>query len=70
MIRFWIAELSKKGLTNTSIKVMVGAVKSFFKYTDLPLGMVPQAMNRVVYHNRDITKEEIIQFMSVSKIRD
>jgi integrase len=70
MIRIWIAELFNKGLTNTSIKVMVGAIKSFFKYNDLPLGMVPQAMNGVVYHNRDISKEEITQIMSVSKIRE
>jgi site-specific recombinase XerD len=30
-IRIWISQLSQEGLTNTSIKVMVGAVKSFFK---------------------------------------
>jgi site-specific recombinase XerC len=70
MIRAWIAELSNNGLTNTSIKVMVGAIKSFFRYNDLPLGMVPQAMNGIVYHNRDITKDEIAQVMTVSKIRE
>ncbi|MCW4018469.1 MAG: site-specific integrase [Candidatus Bathyarchaeota archaeon] len=70
MLRTWISALMKNGLTNTNIKVMVGAVKSFFKYNDLPLGMVPQAMNGVVFHNRDITKDEIVQIMSVSKIRE
>lgn len=69
-IRAWILELTKEGLTTTSIKVMVGAVKSFFKYSDLPLGMVPQAMSGIVYHNKDISKEEIVQIMSVSKIRE
>jgi len=69
-IRAWIADLSKKGLTNTSIKVMVGAVKSFFKYNDLPLGMIPQAMNGIIFHNRDLTKDEIVQIMSLSKIRE
>lgn len=69
-IRAWILELTRQGLTTTSIKVMIGAVKSFFKYNDLPLGMVPQAMSGIVYHNRDITKEEIVQIMSVSKIRE
>ena len=69
-IRSWIASQVQKGLTNTSIKVKVGAVKSFYKYNDLPLGLVPQARNGIVYHNRDLTKEEIIQIMSVSKIRE
>ncbi len=74
-IRSWIADLctdkpDKKANTNTSIKVKVGAVKSFFKYNDLPLGHVPQAMNGIIYHNRDLTKEEIVQIMAVSKIRE
>jgi len=69
-VRAWIADLSRRGLANTSIKVMVGAVSSFFHYNDLPLGFVPQAMSGIVYHNRDITKEEIIQIMSLAKIRE
>ena len=62
--------MSKEGLTNTSTKVMVGAVKSFFKYNDLPLGMIPQAMSGIVFHNRGLTKDEIIQIMALSKIRE
>jgi integrase len=69
-IRAWIANLPKEGLGITSIKVMVGVVKSFFKYNDLPLGLVPQSMSGTIYHNRDITKEEIVQIMAVSKIRE
>jgi len=69
-IRAWIAELTREHLAITSIKVMVGAVQSFFKYNDLPLGLVPQAMGGIVYHNRDITKEEIVQIMAVCKIRE
>jgi integrase len=49
---------------------MVGAIKSFFRYNDLPLGIVPQAMSGIIFHNKDITKEEIIQIMSVSKLRE
>ena len=70
LIRSWIVRLSKDGLSNTSIKVMVGAVKSFYKYNDLPLGHVPQAMSGIVYHNRDITKEEIVQIMALVKPRE
>jgi integrase len=69
-IRAWIAHLSKRNLTNTSITVMAGAVKSFFKYNDLPLGHVPQAMSGTIYHNKDISKEEITQIMALCKIRE
>jgi integrase len=74
-IRNWIAHLgtdkpNREANTNTSIKVKVGAVKSFFKYNDLPLGHIPQAMSGIVFHNRDITKEEIVQIMAISKIRE
>jgi len=70
LIRSWIGKLLKEGLTNTSVKVMVGAVKSFYKYNDLPLGHIPQAMNGIVFHNRDITKEEIVQIMAQVKPRE
>jgi hypothetical protein len=49
---------------------MVGAVKSFFKYNDLPLGLVPQAMDSIVYHNKDIAREEISQILAMSKPRE
>ena len=70
LIRSWIGKLGKQGLTNTSIKAMVGAIKSFYKYNDLPLGHIPQAMSGTVFHNRDITKEEIVQIMAQNKIRE
>jgi site-specific recombinase XerC len=69
-IRNWITDLVSDGLAKTSIKVMVGAVKSFFKHNDLPLAYVPQARSGVVFHNKDITKDEIIQIMALSKIRE
>jgi site-specific recombinase XerC len=49
---------------------MVRAVKGFFWYNDLPLDIVPQAMSGIVFHNKDITKEEIIQIIAVSKLRE
>jgi integrase len=70
LIRSWIGKLLKEGLANTSVKVMVGAIKSFYKYNDLPLGHIPQAMSGIVYHNRDLTKEEIVQIMAVVKLRE
>lgn len=70
LIRTWIASLSKEGLEDSSIKVMVAAVQSYFKYNDLPLGKVPVARDRVVYHNRDIAKEEVLAIMKASLPRD
>jgi site-specific recombinase XerD len=69
IIREWIGQLSQEGLTNTSIQVMVGVVKSFFKYNDLPLGMIPQARSGVTFHNRDITKDEIVKIMAMVRVR-
>ncbi len=74
-VRSWISELSnpktdREPITNHSIKVYIGAVKSFFKYNDLPLGHVPQAMNGTLFHNRDITKDEIVAIMAVCKVRE
>lgn len=69
-LRAWIASLDQKGLTNSSIKVMVAAVQSFFRYTDLPLGYVPLAQGGTVFHNRDMTKQEIADLLTYSKPRD
>jgi integrase len=70
-VRGWIADLARThDLKNSSIRTMVGAVKSFFKYNDLPLGLVPQAASGIFFHNRDITKEEIVQIMALAKIRE
>jgi integrase len=70
LVRTWIAALSNGGLEDSSIKVMVGVIQSFFKYSDLPLGKIPQARSGVVYHNRDITAEEIVKIMAVVKLRE
>jgi integrase len=69
-LRAWIASLDEQGLTNSSIKVMVAAVQSFFKYTDLPLGYVPLAQDGTVFHNRDMTRQEIAELLTYSNPRD
>ncbi len=70
LIRSWIADLREEGLAISSVRMMVFSVKSFYKYNDLPLGYIPQAMSGVVYHNRDITREEIVQIMALVKPRE
>jgi site-specific recombinase XerD len=70
LIREWIGQLTKEGLTTGSVKTFVGIVKSFFRYNDLPLGMIPQARDSITYHNKDIAQEEITAIMSVSRLRE
>ncbi len=66
----FIVYLSKQGCAPGTIRSYVGVVKSFFKYTDLPLGYVPVGRSRSVYHNRDITREEIVQILAYANLRD
>jgi len=52
-----------------SITTRITAIKSFFRYNDLPLAHIPMARRRVTYHNRDITKEEINNIVDISTPR-
>lgn len=70
LLRAFIGSLSREGMTVNTIDCKVGAIRSFFKHNDLPLGFVPIARKHVVYHNRDITKENILAILAVSSPRD
>jgi len=69
-VRAYVSELTEEGYANCTINSAITAVKSFFKYNDLPLGYVPIGRKIVKYHNRDITKEEVKKILSVSRPRD
>lgn len=69
-VRAFIGKLTRQEYTRSSVRVMVAAVKSFFKYNDLPLAYIPVAKAKVVYHNRDITKEEITNILKIARPRD
>lgn len=69
-VRALVSKLLKEGYAPHSIRNQVSAIQSFFKYNDLPLGHVPIGRNKIIYHNRDITKEEIQQILQVSRVRD
>jgi integrase len=62
------SQLSKSYAKGT-VSSMMGAIKSFFKYNSLPLEFVPQTRIVVSYHNRDITREEIQEILSISAPR-
>ena len=48
----------------------MASVKSFFKYNDLPLGFVPTGNAEITFHNKDISKEEILAIIGISRIRE
>jgi len=68
-IRALISHLNQEYAIGT-LKLIVASIRSFFKYNDLPLGHIPIARNKVTFHNRDITKEEIQKILEVSRPRD
>ena len=70
LLRAFRSHLFTKQLSPNTIHSGTTAVKSFFKYNDLPLGHVPMAQQRVLYHNRDITKEEIKLILDASRPRE
>jgi len=69
-VRALISKLLREGYASGSIRNQVTAIKSFFKYNDLPLGHIPMAKPKVAFHNRDITKQEIVNLLQVSKPRE
>lgn len=69
-LRAFISNLYRKDYAVNAVKAKVAALKSFFKYNDLPLGYVPMARKKITYHNRDITKEEIVNILEISSPRD
>ncbi len=69
-VKSWIAFQMRNGMSPNSINTRVGAVKSFFKYNDFPLGFVPAIKLRVLYHNRDITHKEIKLILNSSRPRE
>ena len=66
----FIGELQKAKYSASSVSVAVNTVKSFFKYSDFPLGFIPTGKSLVEFHNRDISKEEIIEVLKLANVRD
>jgi len=69
-IRAYNSLLLNEGFSPNTIGSRIAAIKSFFKYNDLPLGHVPAVRLRIVYHNRDITRKEIKLILDASKPRE
>ena len=69
-LRAFVQALQKERYAHGTIRKMAFAVKSFMKYNDLPMGFVPARNTRIEHHNRDMTKEEIIELLKISYPRD
>jgi len=69
-VRALISHLSRTGYCVGSVRAVISAIKSFFKYNDLPLGHVPMARKKITFHNRDINRDEIVKILQVSRPRD
>lgn len=65
-----ISKRKREGYAVNSIRNEVQAVRSFFKYSDLPLAHVPLGRKRITFHNRDIKRNEIIKLLEISRPRD
>jgi integrase len=66
----WIVALEREGYASGTIFIMVAAVQSFFKYNDLGMGHVPIGKLKVTFHNRDLTKQDIIEIIKASNPRE
>ena len=70
ILKAWQSDLTAGSYTPSTVANHVIAVESFFKYSDLPLGFIPKARREVIYHNRDIRKEEIQQILAAARPRE
>lgn len=69
-IKAFISAEFERGMAQNTINTRVAAIKSFFKYNDLPLGYIPAPRIRVTYHNRDIAHEEVKLILNASRPRE
>lgn len=69
-LQAWISSFSNANLTPATVADRVKAVKSFFKYNDMPIGFMPASKRRGVFNNRDIEKEEIQAVIGGSEARE
>jgi len=59
IIMSFIGKIQSENYSPSSQSIALNTVKSFFKYMNLPLNFLPSGRRYVVFHNRDIKKEEI-----------
>lgn len=66
----FLGKQQEKKMSPSSQQNALCAVKSFFKYNSLPLNFIPSGRKIVIFHNRDITKDEIEEIIRISQPRE
>lgn len=69
-IKDFISAEFERGMAQSTINTRLIAIKSFFKYNDLPLGYIPTRKRRITYHNRDINHKEVKLILGASRPRE
>jgi len=69
-VKEFISSQQRNGIAPSTISVRIGVIRSFYKYSNLPLGFVPAVKLRMLYHNRDITHEEIKLILDYNRPRE
>jgi len=69
-IRAFNTWLRNRGFAPLTIKNHLATLRSFFSYWDIPLKVELPKHPCVVYHNRDLTKEEVRQILTFASPRD
>jgi integrase len=70
LIMSLIVKLQREGYSPSSQQYSINTIRSFFKYNNLPLNYLPTGKKFVVFHNRDITKEEIEEIIKQAEPRE
>lgn len=71
LVAQYIDYLREQGYSSNTIKGCVNAIKSFFKYMDMPFTKTIRPRQIEEYHNRDIQREEIAKILKHCKfVRD
>ena len=70
LLKGLIGAMQKRKYSASSVATTVNAVKSFFKYSDLPLGFVPSANGLVEFHNKEIEREDVLEILNTSNPRE
>jgi integrase len=69
-LTLYLSKLNNDGYLPSSRQNAIHAIRSFYKYNNLPLGNIELGKRKVVLHNRDITKEEMEEIIKAASPRE
>jgi len=69
-VRGFNSYLKRKGLAPLTVKNFMATLKSFFRFWNIPISVNLPKRACVIYHNRDLKREEIRQILTFASPRD